>query len=118
MEVPSLASLERSVRPAGRWTKHTLLAAIQLALTRGWPAPLIAPALLVIASDPETRSPVRLAEAGPWWDTHPVRPEPRATARPPDPRPDRDHQPHLSGGARYALGDPTRMPTTRQQGTS
>jgi hypothetical protein len=27
---------------------------------------------------------------------------PRDTARPPTPRPTEDHQPHLSGGARYA----------------
>jgi hypothetical protein len=62
-------------RPTGRWTKHTLLAAIQLALTRGWPAPLVEPALLAVAADPDTRSPMRLAEAGPWWDTHPAPPD-------------------------------------------
>jgi hypothetical protein len=65
-------------KPTGRWTRHTLLAAIQLALTRGWPAPLIEPALLAVAADPDTRSPMRLAEAGPWWDTTPAEP-----ARPP-----------------------------------
>ena len=26
-------------KPTGRWTRHTLIAAIQLALTRGWPRP-------------------------------------------------------------------------------
>ena len=32
------------------------------------PATVI-PALLDVAADPATRSPVRLAEAGPWWNT-------------------------------------------------
>ena len=68
-------------KPTGRWTRHTLMAAIQLALTRGWPPPLIEPALLTVAADPDTRSPMRLAEAGPWWDTHP---------RPHDPAPGLD----------------------------
>ena len=26
-------------------------------------------ALLAVAQDPESRSPARVAEAGPWWDT-------------------------------------------------
>jgi hypothetical protein len=68
-------------RPTGRWTRHPLMAAIQLALTRGWPPDLIEPALLSVAADPDTRSPMRLAEAGPWWDTHP---------RPHDPAPGLD----------------------------
>ena len=63
-------------KPTGRWTRHTLIAAIQLALTRGWPPPLIESALLTVAGDPDTRSPMRLAEAGPWWDTHPTSAEP------------------------------------------
>ena len=61
-------------RPTGRWTRHTLHAALQLALTRGWPPNLIEPALLTVAADPDTRSPMRLAEAGPWWDPHPAPP--------------------------------------------
>ena len=68
-------------RPTGRWTRHTLHAALQLALTRGWLPALIEPALLSVAADPETRSPMRLAEAGPWWDAHP---------RPQDPAPGLD----------------------------
>ena len=63
-------------KPTGRWTRHTQIAAIQLALTRGWPPPLIESALLTVAGDPDTRSPMRLAEAGPWWDTHPTSAEP------------------------------------------
>ena len=42
---------------------------------------------------------------------------PRATARPPETTPTEDHRAHLSGGARYALGDPTRVPTLRRRGT-
>jgi hypothetical protein len=43
--------------------------AIRLAVEhRGWPATTVVPALLAVAADPATRSPGRLAEAGPWWD--------------------------------------------------
>ncbi|MGA7688793.1 MAG: helix-turn-helix domain-containing protein [Jiangellales bacterium] len=52
-------------KPTGRWTRHTLHAALQLALTRGWPPTHIETALLTVAADPDTRSPMRLAEAGP-----------------------------------------------------
>jgi len=105
-------------KPTGRWTRHTLLAAIQLALTRGWPAPLIEPALLVVAADPETRSPMRLAEAGPWWDTD---------TAPPSPPSDGDtdlaaleaelddvaeHRPALQAQARQELAA-ERLPVTR-----
>jgi hypothetical protein len=51
-----------------RWAAPCLLAAIQLAVLRGWPPEQIQPALLTLAADRETRSPMRLAEAGPWWD--------------------------------------------------
>jgi hypothetical protein len=52
-----------------RWTSACLLPAITLAVRhRGWPARLVQPALLAVAADPSTRSPMRLAEAGPWWD--------------------------------------------------
>jgi hypothetical protein len=45
------------------------LVAIKLAVvTRGWPAADVVPALLAVAADPATISPVRVAEAGPWWD--------------------------------------------------
>jgi hypothetical protein len=56
-------------QPTGRWSKHCLLAAIQLAVrARHWPAAQAKAALLSVAADPATRSPMRLAEAGPWWD--------------------------------------------------
>ena len=57
-------------RSPTRWAAPCLLAAIQLALVRGWPPEQIQPALLVVAADRDTRSPMRVAEAGPWWD-HP-----------------------------------------------
>lgn len=56
-------------QPTGRWSKHCLLAALQLAVrARDWPAAQTKAALLSVAADPITRSPMRLAEAGPWWD--------------------------------------------------
>lgn len=69
--------LRRTVgQPVGRWSGHCLLAALQLAVRgRGWPASRAAAALLLVAADPATRSPMRLAEAGPWWD------EPTANAQ-------------------------------------
>jgi predicted transcriptional regulator len=54
-----------------RWAAPCLLAAIQLALVRGWPPEQIQPALLTLAADRDTRSPMRLAEGGPWWDQPP-----------------------------------------------
>ncbi|MGB9372966.1 MAG: hypothetical protein WCA82_02270, partial [Jiangellales bacterium] len=48
--------------------------AIQLAVLRGWPPEQIEPALLTLAADRETRSPMRVAEAGPWWDQPPPPP--------------------------------------------
>ena len=59
---------------ATRWAAPCLLAAIQLALLRGWPAEQIQSALLALAADRDTRSPMRLAEAGPWWDQSPPNP--------------------------------------------
>jgi hypothetical protein len=56
-------------QPVGRWRAPCLLVAIKLAVvTRGWSATDVVPALLAVAADPATISPVRVAEAGPWWD--------------------------------------------------
>jgi hypothetical protein len=55
--------------PASRWSSKCLAVAIKLAVVnRGWPASDVVPALLAVAADAESRSPVRVAEAGPWWD--------------------------------------------------
>jgi hypothetical protein len=52
------------------------MAAIWLAVVnRGWPAAAVVPALLMVANDPVTYSPARLAEAGPWWDGTPATPD-------------------------------------------
>jgi hypothetical protein len=56
-------------QPTSRWTGPCLDAALQLAVRgRHWPATDAAGALLAVAADPGTRSPMRVAEAGPWWD--------------------------------------------------
>jgi hypothetical protein len=53
----------------GRWQEQHLLAAIELSVRgKGWPAELAARALRQVAADPTTRSPARVAQAGPWWD--------------------------------------------------
>ncbi len=74
----------RADRPLTRWSAAHLLTALDLAVRgRGWPVKHAATALLSVAADPATRSPARLAEAGPWWDETPgVSPghEPQATA--------------------------------------
>ena len=60
-------------QPSSRWTPQCLSVAIRMAvINRGWPPADVVPALLAIAADRQTRSPVRLAEAGPWWDAPPV----------------------------------------------
>jgi hypothetical protein len=59
----------RSASPPPSGRPACLLPAIKLAVRhRGWPARLVRAALLAVAADPSTRSPMRLAEAGPWWD--------------------------------------------------
>lgn len=76
---PVIASgcAQRSGQPVARWLPKCLAVAIELAVvtrcwlavvTRCWPAPDVVPALLPVAADPQTCSPARLAEAGPWWD--------------------------------------------------
>jgi hypothetical protein len=58
--------------PTTRWAGPCLAAALQLAIRgRGWPPAQAAQALRRVAADPKTRSPMRVAEAGPWWDETP-----------------------------------------------
>jgi hypothetical protein len=58
--------------PTTRWAGPRLAAALQLAIRgRGWPHEQAAHALRRVAADPKTRSPMRVAEAGPWWDETP-----------------------------------------------
>lgn len=62
-------------KPVGRWRSPCLLAAIKLAVvSRGWPVVDVLDALLAVAADPATMSPVRVAEAGPWWDRPATKP--------------------------------------------
>lgn len=59
--------------PATRWAGPCLAAALQLAIRgRGWPAERAAQSLCRVAADPTTKSPMRVAEAGPWWDETPA----------------------------------------------
>jgi hypothetical protein len=68
-----VAQIHQTRRAVGasvtRWAGPCLAAALQLAVrARGWPADQAAEALRRVAADPQTRSPMRVAEAGPWWD--------------------------------------------------
>jgi hypothetical protein len=55
--------------PATRWTARVLSDVLAAAVfDHGWPAACAVPALLIVAADRDTRSPGRLACAGPWWD--------------------------------------------------
>jgi hypothetical protein len=57
-------------KPTARWTARCLAVVIKLAVvTRGWPPASMEQANLAVAQDPESRSPARVAQAGPWWDT-------------------------------------------------
>ncbi len=73
-DLPGLArdcqALRRGVgAPTARWTASRLLPVIaQATKVGGWPQHLIGPALRALAADPATRSPMRLAYPGPWWD--------------------------------------------------
>lgn len=55
-------------QPTARWSAHSVGLAMQRCQERGWPMELAERALLVVAADPVSRSPLRVAEAGPWWD--------------------------------------------------
>jgi hypothetical protein len=58
--------------PTTRRAGPCLAAALQLATRgRGWPPEQAAQALRRVAADSKTRSPMRVAEAGPWWDETP-----------------------------------------------
>ena len=60
-------------QPATRWAAPCLLVAIQLVVNvRHWPRELVETALPAVAADPRSRSPMRPAEAGPWWDLQPA----------------------------------------------
>jgi hypothetical protein len=72
-------------KPTTRWAAPCLVTALQLAvLHRGWPADKAPRALLLVAADPATVSPMRVAEAGPWWDAAEL-PAAETDARPDDP---------------------------------
>jgi hypothetical protein len=54
---------------SGLWTAHTIQTAYTRAVVeRGWDGQGWEAALLAVAPDPATRTPLRAAEAGPWWE--------------------------------------------------
>ena len=54
---------------AALWSADRLVDVLTEAVSRRrWPAQLAAAALVRVAADPTTRSPMRLACPGPWWD--------------------------------------------------
>jgi hypothetical protein len=56
-------------KPTARWTAPQLLQVLHRAVTvDGWPPSAAVPALLAVAADPATTSPMRLTAPGPWWD--------------------------------------------------
>jgi hypothetical protein len=72
-DLDAVAEACRSARhrlglPTARWTSRVLAGCLRRALQHGWPAASAVPALLAVAADPQTRSPVRLEHPGPWWD--------------------------------------------------
>lgn len=55
--------------PAARWAPPRLAEVLNEAIVvRGWPAAAAGPALLAVAADPTTKSPMRLTCPGPWWE--------------------------------------------------
>ena len=71
--VAEIQQLRRHVgAPVTRWAGRCLASALHTAVhRRGWPAEQAAQALRYVAGDPKTISPMRVAEAGPWWDEVP-----------------------------------------------
>ncbi len=55
--------------PTDLWTVRNVQRAIALAIDEGQPVDLIAAAMRVMAADPASIAPNRLASAGPWWDS-------------------------------------------------
>ena len=79
----------RLARPITPWSRRKVLAALEAAVTHhGWPATDAATALLAIAADRTTTSPMRLTAPGPWWNTTPAQTLVGATDDPPVPRPE------------------------------
>ena len=59
--------------PVTRWASRCLASALHSAIhDRGWPAEQAAQGLRRVAADSKTISPMRVAEAGPWWDEQPT----------------------------------------------
>ena len=85
-EFAELAEQCRGVRSSvglgtGLWTAAALRVAHRRAVVeRGYAESAWRTAALALAADPATRSPMRVAEAGPWWDVTPAPMESSSTA--------------------------------------
>jgi hypothetical protein len=82
--VTKVQQTRRTIRASvTRWAGPCLATALHLA-TRGrrLPATQAADALHRVAADPESRNPMRVAEAGPWWDEPPASEAPGDAADP------------------------------------
>ena len=67
----------RLARPITPWSRRRVLAALHAAVTHhGWPPDQAGQAVLAIAADRHTTSPMRLTAPGPWWNAPPPRPTP------------------------------------------
>lgn len=59
----------RLARPITPWSRRRVLAALDAAVTHhGWPPTDTVRALLTVAADRTTTSPMRLTAPGPWWN--------------------------------------------------
>ena len=96
--VSEIQQLRRHVgAPVTRWSSRCLASALHAAAhDRGWPAEQAAQALRHVAGDPKTISPMRVAEAGPWWDE-------QSTAEPEEDLRDMEQALLEAGGARIQL---------------
>lgn len=99
----SLAALVQTIRP--EWDTAGILAALRTCGHR--PLPLLSLASVQLALDPQTLTPNRLSQAGPWWPAEPApvrRPELRSVSElPPLPPADPERTKRGLALARAAL---------------
>jgi len=70
LDLPELVARVRSIRPD--WSTGSIERALKVRSVRERPWPLTCRAFVIVASDPETGQPGRLAHDGPWWHQAPA----------------------------------------------